>query len=52
MAWAKMSAAASAVRMTLGVDPEGDGGVGVTQSRRDDIDRHAGQQQGRGVDVP
>jgi hypothetical protein len=36
----------------VGVDPERDGRVGVTEPRRDHVDRDTGEQQGRGVDVP
>jgi hypothetical protein len=36
----------------VGVDAEGDGGVGVAQAGRHDMDRYPGQQQGRGVEVP
>jgi hypothetical protein len=36
----------------VGVDPERDGWVGVAEPGRDDVDRDAGQQQGRGVEVP
>ena len=32
--------------------PERDGRVRVAEAGRDDVDRNAGQQQGRGVDVP
>ena len=35
----------------VGVDPERDGRVGVAEAGRDDVDRDAGQQQGRGVEV-
>jgi hypothetical protein len=36
----------------VGVDPECDGWVGVAQAGGDDVNWDAGQQQGRGVDVP
>jgi hypothetical protein len=34
------------------VDAERDGRIGMAQARGDDVYRDAGQQQGRGVDVP
>ena len=36
----------------VGVDAEGDRRVRVAQAGRDDMHRHAGEQQGRGVDMP
>ena len=36
----------------MGVDAKGDGRVSVPEPGRDDVNRDAGQQQGRGVQVP
>jgi hypothetical protein len=35
----------------VGVDAEGDGGVGVAEAGSDDVHRGAGHQERRGVDV-
>jgi hypothetical protein len=35
----------------MGVHPQGDRGVGVTQAGRDHMRRHTGQQQSGGMDM-